>query len=126
MATASITTLRRRAARESACASALVLTMSFVITAARQASADQDQAACPPVTAVDGPTGVTGRIVEILRAHQVAVGSPSGCRQPGVRAVVTSNDGGGGGRYHLLVYDRYGRRSDRVVGDAAAAATVIE
>jgi hypothetical protein len=127
MATASIKTPRRRAARERARASVLVLTLttSLVMTAARQPRADQGQAACPPVTAVDGPTGVTGRIVEILRAHEVAVGSPSGCRQSGVRAVVTGSDGGGR-RYHLLVYDRYGRRSDRVVGDAAAAATVIE
>jgi hypothetical protein len=75
---------------------------------------------CGPSASVQGPDDVVTSIRHTLRARGIAIDSLDGC--PSVRTTVTRTTSG----LRVTVEDPYGRKSERTVAEADAAATIIE
>jgi hypothetical protein len=78
---------------------------------------------CPPVAIVRGPSEIVASIRAILRAHEVATAVGS-CPDHLVRVTLFMEPGSRS--YVLHIEDPFGRTSERRIGDAETAASLIE
>ncbi len=112
--------LRAPIRRLSAIVTASAIGLSFTL-----AYAGAGAAACPPAATVIGAARIVEPVRAILRAHDVSTGAGE-CKETPARVQAWLIAEPGAHDYVLRIEDPFGRKSERHVGDAETAASLIE
>ena len=98
----------------------LLTIVGSLVVCQREASADLD---CASTALIDGPSTFVQLVQNALETKGIDTSYRSVCKE---RPVVVHFERHPSGKYKMHIKDKFGRESDRVVGDPTLAASLIE